>query len=138
MPRQVREGKRISAGFFTLPGVEHISAVLANPGGTISKFNRLGFLAGFGDRDIRMVRAGVCLRNEPLNLEAFSQEVHSPDYAETWVEGLSVFHNPTAEHPLPEAMIPNAAHWISRDGRILADMPSFHPIGEKTYILKST
>ena len=132
------EGKRIPADFFALPGAEHISAVLANPGGTISKFNRLGFLAGFGDRDIRMVRTGVCFRNGSLNSENFSQEVYSPDYAETWAEGLFVFHNPNAAHPLPEAMIPNVAHCTRQDGRILTGMPSFHPVGTKTYILRES
>ena len=132
------EGKRISAGFFTLPGAEHISAVLANPDGTINKFNRLGFLAGFGDSDIRMIRSGIRYRNKSLTPETFVQEVYSPDYVERWVEGLSVFHNPNAEHPLPEVMLPNAAHHTSRDGKILTDMPSLHPVGTNTVIVAPT
>jgi hypothetical protein len=42
------EGKTIASGFFLQPDTDNISAVLANPNGTISKFNRMGFLAGFG------------------------------------------------------------------------------------------
>lgn len=41
------EGKTIPSGFFKLPNAEHISAVISNPLGTISKFNRLGIGAGF-------------------------------------------------------------------------------------------
>jgi hypothetical protein len=52
----------IPAGFFQLPDSENISAVLANPSGTLAKFNRMGYLAGFGDRDIRMVRRGYCYK----------------------------------------------------------------------------
>ena len=40
----------IPAGFFFLPDCENISVVLANPSGTLPKFNRMGFLAGFGNR----------------------------------------------------------------------------------------
>jgi hypothetical protein len=41
-------GKTIPSGFFRQPGAEHVSAVLSNPVGTISKFNRMGIVAGFG------------------------------------------------------------------------------------------
>lgn len=42
--------KTIPTGFFNLPDCENISAVLTNPTATISKFNRMGYLAGFGDQ----------------------------------------------------------------------------------------
>jgi hypothetical protein len=79
----------IPAGFFLLPDSENISAVLANPSGTLPKFNRMGFLAGFGDRDIKMLRSGFCYKGS-LAAEKFYAEVHAPDYAETWCEGLSI------------------------------------------------
>lgn len=47
------QGKVVPAGFFRQPGAEHVSAVLANPGGTLSMFNRMGYLAGFGDPSLR-------------------------------------------------------------------------------------
>jgi hypothetical protein len=68
----------IPAGFFLQPETENIRAVLVNPSGTLTKFNRMGFLAGFGDRDIRMVRGGCCYRGS-LVPEQFTAEVHSPD-----------------------------------------------------------
>lgn len=49
------EGKTIPSGFFKQPGAEHISAVISNPLGTISKFNRMGIGAGFGIDGIQMI-----------------------------------------------------------------------------------
>lgn len=129
------QGKEIPAGFFLQPDTEHVSAVLTNPGGTISKFNRMGFLAGFGSRTIRMVRRGICYRGNVIP-EQFSVEVHAPRYAETWCEGVSVYHNPNALNPLPEHAIPGAAHHTVRDGRIVSSMPPFFPIGSLTLIIE--
>jgi hypothetical protein len=118
------EGKEIPSGFFLQPNVENISAVLANPEGTFSKFNRMGFLAGFGDRNIRMIRTGLCYRTA-LAPEEFTKNVHLPDYLETWCEGLSVYHNPRATYPFSADAIPGAAHHYSREGRILSSTLSF-------------
>jgi hypothetical protein len=131
------ENPPIPAGFFLLEDCENISAVLANPSGTLPKFNRMGFLSGFGDRDIRMLRSGYCYKGS-LAPEQFYAEVHSPDYAETWCEGLSVYHNPQAKIPLPPEAFPCAAHHTSRDGRILSVQPAFHPVGSITYIVVPT
>jgi hypothetical protein len=128
--------KEIPAGFFLQPETEHVSAVIANPSGTIAKFDRMGFLAGFGDRRIKMFREGMCFRESDVP-EEFKSEVHSPGYSETWVEGLSVYHNPRAIHPLPIEFIPGAAHFVSKDGEIRSVMPSFHPIGSLTLIMSS-
>ena len=130
-------GKKIAAGFFKQPGTEHISAVLANPGGTIAKFNRMGFLAGFGDRDLHMIRGGLCYRGK-LVPEQFSADVHAPEYSETWCEGLSVYHNPKAYQPLDERAVPGAAHHTTRDERIVTSMPPFFPLGTNTFIIVPT
>lgn len=125
--------KEIPSGFFHQPDTENISAILANPSGTISKFNRMGFLAGFGDLNVHMIREGICYRGS-LVVEEFVSEVHSPYYSETWCEGLSVYHNPKAIHPLPASALPGAAHHYSRDGRIFSHNPPFYPIGSITNI----
>ena len=127
----------IPAGFFLLPDSENISAVLANPSGTLSKFNRMGLLAGFGDGDIKMFRSGFCYKGSSRP-EQFYNEVHSPDYSETWCEGLSVYHNPQARIPLPLETCPCAAHHTSRAGRILSQQPPFHPVGSITHTIVPT
>jgi hypothetical protein len=127
----------IPAGFFLQSDSENISAVLANPSGTLPKFNRMGFLAGFGDRDIKMLRRGYCYKGL-LVPEMFVAEVHATDYDETWCEGLSVYHNPHAKIPLPPESLPCGAHHTSRDGRILSRQPPFHPLGSTTHIIVPT
>lgn len=124
----------VPAGFFSQPHAEHISAVLGNPNGTLTKFNRIGYISGFGDRETRMLRRGLAYRGG-LSPEVFVAEVHADGYVETWCEGLSVFHNPNALIPLPDDAIPEAAHHTIRDGRIVASHPDFLPIGSVTLIL---
>ncbi len=51
--------KDVPSGFFFLPEAENVSAVLFSSTGTMSKFNRMGRLAGFGDPSIRMFRYGA-------------------------------------------------------------------------------
>ena len=124
----------IPAGFFLLPNSENVSAVMANPSGTIVKFNRMGYLAGFGDQNIRMLRKGTCYRNgQPP--EDFLDEVHGNGYSETWEEGLSIYHNPNALVPLDPISFPNSAHFTFESGRIIINVPDYHPISSFTHII---
>jgi hypothetical protein len=128
------ENKEVPAGFFLQPETAHISAVIANPGGTLAKFDRMGFLGGFGNPEVIMFREGMCFVESSEIAQPFSVAVNNPEYSESWVEGLSVYHNPNAIHPLPAEFIPGAAHFISKDDGIESLMPSFHPLGSITMI----
>ena len=126
------------SGFFNFDGAENVSAVLLNPQGTITKFNRMGYLAGFGDRAIRMVKSGVARgerdQGDP-GPKRFRFEVHAPGYSESWVEGMVILHNPNARIALDPAMIPGAAHeFLQEDGRIMSLLPEFHPLFSETVI----
>jgi hypothetical protein len=127
--------KRVPAGFFLQPSTENVSAVIANSEGTISKFKRIGFIAGFGDRSLRMIRNGRAYASGALDPTNFVREVSAPEYAETWCEGLAVYHNPRAKYPLRREAIPCAAHHTSRDGRVLSQLPPFYPVGSLTLTL---
>lgn len=126
------------SGFFSLPGAENVSAVILNPLGTLTKFNRMGFLAGFGSRRVRMIRSGY-MRGErrpdgpgPI---PFAQEIHTPNYEESWVEGMVVLHNPNARIPLDPDLIPGANHeFLQADGKIMSLIPDFHPYFSQTSI----
>lgn len=124
--------KVISAGFFNLPDAESVSAVIANPGGTIAKFDRMAYLAGFGKRRMSMLRQGWCYRDGSDALEMFVSDINDPTYSETWVEGLTVFHNPNALHPVLDDWLPGAAHYHLRNGEIVSYVPPFHPTGSVT------
>jgi hypothetical protein len=130
---------RKKSGFFRLPNAENVSAVIVNAQGTLPKFNRMGYLAEFGNRCVRMVRTGFA-RGEQRNPEnpvpePFTHNVHESGYTETWVEGMVVLHNPQARIKLPPGMIPGACHeFLQPDGRIMSLIPEFHPLFSQTEI----
>jgi len=129
--------KTIPSGFFFQPGAEHISAVLTNAHGTIAKFNRIGFVAGFGSRLVEMTRIGTRYVHDPdaAQSEPFTQEIHSPTFSETWVEGMNVYHNPRALIPLRPQLLPTAAHHrLTESGMLGSVIPDFHPYGSETFI----
>src|SRR3546814_8680777 len=99
--------------FFGLPESEHVSAVFINPLGTINKFNRIGYLAGFGSRRIRIVRHGLRrakLDGDGVGARPFEQAVPKAGYNESWTEGAVFLPNTTARLPLDPDRIPAAAH----------------------------
>ena len=127
--------KVIPSGFFRLPGSENVSAVFSNNSGTISKFNRMGLLGGFGSGRVLMIREGTAVDHDPNALEPkiFRALVNASGYDEQWIEGASIFHNPNALHPLPEEWFPGAAHHhILPNGQMLSTTPDFHPFSSIT------
>jgi hypothetical protein len=129
--------KTIESGFFNLPESEHISAVITNPTATISKFNRMAYIAGFGSRSIKMICVGSCHNHDPNAVVAtrFKMDVNSPKYSETWGQGVNVFHNPHAKLPLDDSFIPAAAHHWLREGSFRSLIPDFHPYQSETFIV---
>jgi hypothetical protein len=94
-PRKVKqhkwETKVIDSGFFDLPGTENVSAVIFSNSGTISKFARMGVVAGLGHGKGSMIRRGTALDHDPdaLAPKTFVQEVREGSYEERWIEGLA-------------------------------------------------
>lgn len=140
-PRNFKEHvwgeKRIPSGFFFLPGAENISAVIFSNSATISKFNRIGAINGFGDPRVKMVRQGSVynFEGDQTAPNLFSVDVTSDGYQEDWIEGLEIYHNPVAKVPFGRHLLPNAAHIsLQDDGRLAADLPKWHPLGSVTKI----
>ena len=76
------KGKAIQSDFFNQPGAENVSAVIANPAGTISKFNRMGYLTGFGDRGLIMRRFGLAFQSDN-EATPFEHDVRTDGQSET-------------------------------------------------------
>jgi hypothetical protein len=130
--------KRVPSGFFGFPGAENISAVIFNSSGTLSKFNRIGFAAGFGSRNLLLVRRGLAIDHDPNASEpiGFVQIVDN-DYTETWIEGMDVYHNPDARQPLDPAFLKGAAHHrLLNDGTVETTSPAFQPIASFNSIVQ--
>lgn len=129
--------KTVESDFFNLSGGENISAVVANASATISKFNRMGVLAGFGSKRVRLIRRGTAANPDPSSEmpAVFVHDVNSATYHETWIEGMDVFHNPNAVHPLHPGMLPGAAHHRLRsDGQLVSQVPAWQPFASTTEV----
>ena len=116
----------IPAGLFRDPDFAHLSAVIFSNAGTLAKFNRMGFLAGWRPPGLEMNRRGILFDRTPGALEPidFELTVGSDEYqslwpwGEAWCQELEVFHNPRATHPIPFDLIPGATHWFESDGDV--------------------
>lgn len=116
----------IPAGLFRDPAFAHLSGVLFSNAATLSKFNRMGFLAGWQPADLDMIRQGVLFDRAPNAVDAipFAMSIRSPEYEALWPQGeewcqeLEFFHNPLAVHPVSIDLLPAATHWLARDDEI--------------------
>ena len=140
-PRKVKEhrwgNKTVPSGFFDLPGAENVSAVLYSNSGTISKFERMGIVAGFGSKRIRVFRKGTVFDPDPdASLpKMIQEEVTGQGYSESWTEGISVFHNPKALAPISEEMLPGTAHHrLLPDGQRSDSVLARHVFASRTFI----
>lgn len=128
-------GKKIPSGFFFQKDAENVSAVLFSSSGTLSKFNRMGLLAGFGLANQKIYRTGVKHRHDANAAlpTPFFYEVKQGVVTETWAEGLSMFHNPNATNKVDRRMFPGIAHHYLLDGQIVSYLPEFHPYSSFTW-----
>ena len=86
-----------------------------------------------------MIRRGTHYVDDPNMDEPayFEREVTGPGYAETWREGMIIYHNPAALFPLDLDSFPGVAHMvIDEDGSLTTLMPreGFHPFMSYTAI----
>lgn len=105
-------GKSIPSNFFSQPETEHISAVLFSNAATITKFNRMGKLAGLGSQNIRMIRVGDMFNPDASALRPlpFRLDVDSPEYEESWSDSLIMYHNPRAKIPVNTKCFNDISH----------------------------
>lgn len=125
--------KEIPSGFFFQSDTENVSAVMFSASGTISKFNRMGRQAGFKHPDVRMFRFGAFHdHNDNASLPKMFRYEVDESCSETWAEGMSLFHNPNAKHPVPQELFPSIAQHRFDNGRIVSLLPDFHPYSSIT------
>lgn len=129
-------GKTIPSGFFRQPKSEHVSAVLFSNCATLSKFNRIGKIACFGSPDVHMLRVGDLWNPDPEAVAPtpFAVEVEPEKYSETWSEGVRIFHNPNAIHPIPPQLFPECSHHFEKDGKLVDYLPDHIVFNSNTFI----
>jgi hypothetical protein len=130
------KGKTIPSGFFNQPETEHVSAVLFSSQSTLSKWNRMGRLAGLGDSKIIMYRRGFRENPDPEDSTpvGFSVEVKPGSYEERWSEDIRVFHNPNALSPIPMNLFQNCSNMYWKDGQFYSAEPPGHIIASNTFV----
>ena len=102
--------KVVPTNFFAQEGARHVSAVLFSNAGTMSKFNRMGVLAGFGDPEVSLWRIGGLNDLTPgatMPIE-FEMNIEDPNYSEGWADEMEIYHNPNALVRLPEGCFPTS------------------------------
>ena len=143
VPRKVEThefaGKSIPSGFFFLPEAQHISAVLFSNSGTISKFNRIGQQGPYHNSKMTLMRSGSCYNfdTDSAAPDTFSYIVGDPDFLEWWGQGLEMFHNPDAIHPIDRELFPEVTHHRFENGLVYSDGPPFQPFASITLNLMS-
>ena len=65
--------------------------------------------------------------------KGFMHVVKQGSVTESWAEGLSMFHNPSATHPVDPEMFPGIAHHFLVDGQVRSFLPEFHPYSSFTW-----
>jgi hypothetical protein len=138
----------IRSGLFLDPENSGISAVIFSNDGTISKFNRMGFLAGVRQDGVAMERAGVIFSRVPGAAQGglFRYDITSAEYAalwppagETWSAELDVYHNPLAKYPLAFDLLPECTHWFQQGEDILCRYSNENSVlGSRTLISEGT
>ena len=130
--------KVVPSGFFDDPLAVNVSAVLFSNAGTMSKFDRMGIVAGFAGADVRYFRVGLKLNPDPNAVTGipFSVEVTASNYEEYWTDEIQVFHNPNTKYPLPFEVLTGATHHFFKDGRLRSWGPEGSILSSYTIIFQ--
>lgn len=127
--------KEIPSCFFEQENVENISAVLFSNNCDLHKFNRMGFEAGLSEKELIMVRSGLCFDETPEILEPkkFTYNIEKGQNKENWKEGVSIMHNPNAKVKLDTNLFTDMRQiWINEKGGLEQIMPEFYPYNSLT------
>jgi hypothetical protein len=119
----------IPSGLFNTSKCAELSAVVFSNACSIAKLNRVAISSGADRKGYRYIRYGTFFDRTPGVLESipFCFDVSSNEYKnlwppyphEPWSAELEVFHNPFAQFPFPNELLPEATHWRKVDDEIV-------------------
>lgn len=118
--------KVVPTNFFAQPENRQVSAILFSNAGTLTKFNRMGVRAGFGDPFVTLIRRGVLNDSSPGAFEGipFEVNVEDPAYDERWSDEIEIYHNPNAAVPLDPDLFEGVTHYSLEEGELVWSGPS--------------
>ncbi|MCA1681997.1 MAG: hypothetical protein LC700_02415, partial [Actinobacteria bacterium] len=84
--------------------------------------------------NVVLVRHGTAWDPDPNASDPVSfVDIVSEGYPETWIQGMDVYHNPNALHPLDPDLLPGAAHHrLIADGQIETTTSAWAPLESLT------
>lgn len=101
----------------------------------------MGYQEGYKTDNIKLMRQGTYYNHDP-NASMPLPFVHDLDEIleerggkAPWGEGLTIFHNPYAQFPLPFGLFPDACEVNLENGYIVGYVPKFHPYVSMTHII---
>jgi hypothetical protein len=128
--------KRLS-NFFDIPLTSNISGILYSNSGTIGKFTRMGYQAGYGDPILSFFYSGSCHDDNinSLGIQQFMfqlKRANKIDFVDQWKYGLSLFHNDKAIYSLGYDFFDQITQvkYTEKDG-LLTKHIEFHPYNAK-------
>lgn len=129
--------KQIPSNFFAQPDTENVSAVLFTNSGTTAKFTRMGFQSGLHRGNLMIERSGFWPDPDPnaAKPRADSYSLDASPYEEWWGEGVTVFHNPNAKHPVPLNFFQGATQMYLRGADVVAVGSADSPFISRTVVL---
>jgi len=134
-------GKTIPSNFFHQPEAENISAILFTNSATITKFNRMGKMAGLGSKEMQFIRHGYQFDSDPDAIEPipFSINVDDETYEESWSDSLIMFHNPNAINPVDPTHFSDISHfwWDSKEETLVGNIQPYTVISSMTTTVTS-
>jgi hypothetical protein len=134
--RHVVGERSIPVNFFSHDRHTHIAAVMLATQGTIPKFNRMGRLAGLRSPNSLAIVTGARTDGQG-DVRPFRAIVEERKYSELWHEGIYIFHNPRAVHPLDPELFPHVIHVFQTDDGIEQLVPTNFIVSSTTQMLIS-
>lgn len=126
-----------AAPFFDLPDASSISGVLYCNAFTVPRFFRMATRLD-NTEEVRAVRRGVCYTGDPNEDDSpheFQFQVGDSSVPkETWYEGVTLFINPNANHPLQQSLLPRTCTFSVRDNVVNREVHGFHPVTSFMFI----
>lgn len=118
-------------GLFQLEDARSVSAVMYCNGFTVPRFFRLATTLDDTANIIATREGWYCspLTDDDIEMREYKFLVGDPSSPqESWAEGVTIFHNPNAQFPIPTTLLPCTSYFSVQDGLLIREVHGFHPL----------
>lgn len=116
---------------FASPICADLAAIVYCNQFTVPRFLRIALLSGYGGL-LRGERTGFCFLDngsDDFVVTEYRHRLDDPSVPrETWSQGVTVFYNPYAAHPIPGGLLPCSSYFHVVDCGLRREIEAFHPV----------